>query len=57
MSLKNAHPGIFMEFTQGHFTVQKTTKAFSAIALDQNHEQLNCMIKGDGGAIGLTENP
>ena len=26
------------------------------IALDQNHEQENEIIKGDGGAVGLTEN-
>ena len=25
--------------------------------LDQGHEQNNEMVKGDGGAIGLTENP
>ena len=25
--------------------------------MDQNHEQENEMIKGDGGAVGLTESP
>ena len=35
----------------------KTQKYFSAIARDQCHEQNNAMVKGDGGAIGLTENP
>ncbi len=37
--------------------MQKSARQFSAIALDHNHEQLNQLIKGDGGAIGLTENP
>ena len=27
------------------------------IVLDKNHEQLNQIIKGDGGAVGITENP
>ena len=35
----------------------KTTCAFSAMALDQAHEQINACVKGDGGVVGLTENP
>ena len=35
------------------FSTQKSLKQFSKIALDQAHEQLNCKVKGDGGAIGL----
>ena len=35
--------------------VQKTQHVFSLIALDHNHEQENDIIKGDGGAVGLTE--
>ena len=30
---------------------------FSAIAIDQVHEQANAVIKADGGAIGVTEDP
>ena len=30
---------------------------FSAIAIDQAHEQNIAMVKGHGGAVGLTENP
>lgn len=30
---------------------------FSTIFIDQAHEQNNIMVKGDGGAVGLTENP
>ena len=31
-------------------------RAFSAIAIDQAHEQNNAAVKGDGDAVGLTEN-
>ena len=37
--------------------MNKTAKRFSAMAIDQAHEQNNAMVKGDGGAVGLTENP
>ena len=40
-----------------HFTVQKTKRVFSAIPIDQAHEQNNACVKGDGGAVGLTEDP
>ena len=50
------HPTFYEKFSDRKFTVQKTNKKFSKIALDQNHEQLNTGIKGVGGAIALTEN-
>ena len=37
--------------------MQNSNKAFSAISIDQCHEQMNEVIKGSGGAVGLTENP
>ena len=37
--------------------MQTTNRVFSAITIDQAHEQNNACIKGDGGAISLTENP
>lgn len=55
--LKTMHPEVSVEFRQGHFTVKKTSRSFSAIALDQAHEQNNASIKGDGGAVGLTQSP
>lgn len=30
---------------------------FSCIPIDQAHEQNNELVKGSGGAVGLTENP
>ena len=56
-SLPDIHPNVAREFAKGHFTVRKTGKVFSNIAIDQAHEQNNALIKGDGGAIGLTEDP
>lgn len=55
--LNEMHPDIFTEFKNGHFTAQKTKRSFSAIPIDQAHEQNNACVKGDGGAVGLTENP
>lgn len=51
------HPEIGREFEAGKSTFHMTEHAFSAMPLDQGHEQNNEMVKGGGGAIGLTENP
>ena len=39
---------------KGNFVTQKTGNKFSAMAHDQVQEQLNAMVKGDGGVIGIT---
>ena len=57
MNLTEKHPDVLAEFKSGNFVVHKTSKTFSAMALDQCHEQNNAMVKGSGGAIGLTGNP
>lgn len=41
----------------GHWVVRKTRNRFSAMPIDQAHEQNNELVKGTGGAVGLTENP
>ena len=53
----STHPDIHQEFTNRSFIVFKTEKVFSSIALDHAHEQVNASVKGEGGAVGLTENP
>lgn len=53
MSLDQQHP----EVAKGNFVVHKSKREFSALAIDQAHEQNNAVIKGDRGAIGLTEDP
>ena len=57
VELPTKHPGIAKEFSNGSFTVKKTSRVFSSIAINQAHEQNNAYIKGDGGAVGLTDNP
>ena len=55
--LQSTHPDVYKHFSEGCFTVHKTIRQFSDIALDQAHEQVNAEVKGEGGAVGLTENP
>ena len=51
------HPDVYEKFVDGLFVVHKTQNRFSAMALDQAHEQENAVVKGNAGAAGLTENP
>ena len=55
-ALPQTAPDVAGKFNEGFFTVNKSSKHFSAIAIDQAHEQNNAIVKGDGGAVGLTEN-
>jgi predicted DsbA family dithiol-disulfide isomerase len=54
LSLSEKHPEIFEEFHAGKFVVHKTSNKFSAMAIDQCHEQNNATVKE---SIGLTSNP
>lgn len=56
--LEQTSPDVATKFKDGgFFTIHKSSRHFSAIAIDQAHEQNNALVKGDGGAVGLTENP
>jgi len=55
-NLEMTHPVIAVEFNKGNFTVNKSGRLFSSIALDHGHEQNNAAVKGDGGVVGLTQN-
>lgn len=57
LSLEKQHPDVAREFHNGNFVVRKSSRAFSAIAIDHAHEHNNAVIKGDGGAVGITEDP
>lgn len=50
-------PESFIEDFRRYWVLLKTLNAFSAMPFDQGHEQNNALVKGLGGAIGLTENP
>jgi len=55
--LSSKHPEVFQQLSEGAFVVHKSPRAFSSIALDHAHEQANALVKGDGGAVSLTESP
>ena len=55
--LATEHSDVAAQYNAFNFTVQKTRKGFSSIPIDQAHEQNNALIKGDGGAVGLADNP
>ena len=55
--LLTRHSDVAKQFYDGNFTITKTDRVFSAIFIDQAHEQNNACIKGDGGAVGLADNP
>ena len=57
ITLKEKHLTVLQQFLKRHFVVQKSNRRFSMMALDQNHEQQNQIIKAEGGVVGLTENP
>ena len=50
-------PNLAPQFRKGHFVVNKINRSFSALLIDHVHEQNTKIVKGDGGAIGLTESP
>ena len=56
MQLEDECPTVWNEFLKRHFVTQKTSYKFSMMAHDQIHEQLNAIMKGDGGIIGIAEN-
>ena len=54
-SLPDSIRGEFLQHS--NWVLSKTSHKFSAIPFDQAHEQENKIVKGAGGAVGLTENP
>ena len=56
--MENLPTSIYNMFNEcGHWVIPKTKNRFSAIPIDQAHEQNNAIVKGSGGAVGLTQNP
>ena len=53
--LETEIPAVATELKKGNFEVNKTNPAFFSLPIDQAHEQNNKIVKGDRGAIGLTE--
>jgi len=57
VELLTTHPETAQEFRAGDFMVQESNRPFSTIPVDQAHEQNTAAVKGDGVAVGLTDNP
>ena len=57
MTIDQKHPEVARKFYKKHFVVHKSCQEFSSIAIDQAHKQSSAVIKDDGGAIGLKEEP
>ena len=55
LTLPTSLPELLKQFQAGKFTVTKTSNPFSAMSIDQAHEQTNKIIKGDGGLFGVTD--
>lgn len=51
--LADVTPDIHNQFLAGKFVIHETGNPFSAITVNQAHEQLNAIVKRDGGAMGL----
>ena len=56
-TLETRHPSVYAEFCKGNFTVNRSSRPFSRMSLDESHEQNNACVKDEGGAVGLTEKP
>jgi len=50
-------PPVIRDQFQKNWVILKAKRPFSAMPLDQAHEQNNEKVKGSGGAVGMTENP
>ena len=58
MDMEHLPDTILKEFQEnGQWALSKSSRRFSALPIDQVHEQNNALVKDDGGAVGLMENP
>ena len=54
--LKRTDPGIWEAFSKGEFSVQKTPIPYTALGMDHAGEQVNEVIKIEGGLTGVSRN-
>ena len=55
--LQERYADVHRELMIGKFVITKTLNLFSKMAIDQAHEQENEKVKGEGGAVDITEVP
>ena len=58
VTLKQKHPQLAQQFQSGKFVVHnRAASSQQRPCIDQAHVQANAVIKADGVAIGVTEDP
>ena len=55
--LESRHPSLYQQFLNKNFVIQKSPRVFSTIGIDEAHEQLNEIVKGRAGTVGLFDSP
>ena len=55
--LKTGHPDTWRELENGNISVTKSTTPFVSFAADHECEQVNLLMKVNGGITGLSNNP
>lgn len=55
--LPEQHLDVLQQINNQGFVVDKIAQPFLTICLDHAHEQANTLVKGDGSAICLAEDP
>jgi len=56
-ALKTDHPDTWKELEEGNITVTKGTIPFVSVGADHACEQLNRLMKANGGLTGISNNP
>jgi hypothetical protein len=56
-TLEERHPAVFVEFSEGKFLGQKSSRRLSTLPLDQVHKQINDYLKNEAGVIGNLDDP
>jgi len=54
-TLDQTNRNTLVAFNNGDFVITRIQNPFSSMGIDQCHKQLNTIFKGDGGALGITE--
>ena len=57
VTLRARVPDVAEQFSQVKFVVRKTNRPFSAISVNNAHEQNNAIVKGTAGVTDLMQNP
>ena len=54
-TLDQTNPNTLITFNNGDFVITRIQNPFSSMEIEQYHKQLDTIVKGDGGAMGITK--